>query len=1163
MFSLGVAFAADEDVALNGVDDGIIVDEDVLSVEEDSDTLSVTDESAIEADDTSVIGESSTVTKDTFFNYFNEYGVLTSDADELIFEGNFSDLPISQIMIAGDNPVKFTGNDATFTNVQFLIMQSDVTINGFNFVYNDGDGKLFYIVGEDVLDNITISNNNIDFTAVKDYDSYAIFAGADLSLDSNAVTNLSILNNIFRYVGNTNGTTINNVIRVVGYEGYYDWDTDEEIPPEASSDILVDGNTFNIQMPSVPRYNTERPQDSYFAAGLEFYYCSDLYITNNSINLTYTSYDGDFDTIDIIDVRGNPYNFDFFGEIVCEDIIVANNTINAIGHTYTYGMSISAEGIEIYDNTVNIVSEYQASGICVEAPSVDAVVRDNTVTLYAGFVTYGIYSFENAYSGAINEITVTNNTIYGDAYTTCGINLVGSDMVVSDNIITSLGNNTFGIALSGLRMGAIIDSNTINCSGSNVGMKATGDNYIPANSSKAISISGIVNVTKNNIFSTDIGISAIIEGKMLFDNNTIVVKANNGKVDNYAIVAEEIDDLTITNNDVTFSGMVDYQFVIIGYDSWGYPIYDSSNNTRTYAVFIKNSEVKIVNNNFDIAIPTFAVNWAAGRESFSEGIVLVGCDDVVFKDNNVTINTNGGTSWDTIYGIDVLNSARPDVEGNSIIVNGAGYTYAIIINDEGLIIFGNDINVTSDQYACGIDVEGTAEGQIANNNINAIAVNSAYPIYTGMNGGSIDLVIDNNNITGEAYYVVGIELAGNYALIEDNVIKVSGNHTIGIGAYIDEIDINNNIIVSDASNEGNESIWDNMGTDTTGIKVSKGNTTITNNNVQTTGDYAVDLCNNNATLTDNYLSGKKGAGNSAVANAANATITGSTPELKTVLSAVDLYTYYLSGDVLFATAKDENGDPIKNATLTLNCGGEILTAVTDDNGVAMFMVDDWDAGDYHVDISYAGNDTYGPKSIKAFISISPEVSQIVAPASATYLITAVKTGSYYTIQLKDVSDNALGGEKVTITFNGKTYTYTTDISGIIKFKIEASKVGTQKLTVKYESNGNYLPSTLTATIKITKEATKLTAAKKSFKAKVKTKKYTVTLKDSKGKAIKKAKLTLKIKGKTYKATTNAKGKAIFKIKKLTKKGTYKATVKFAGNNLYNAVSKKVKITVKK
>ena len=59
------------------------------------------------------------------------------------------------------------------------------------------------------------------------------------------------------------------------------------------------------------------------------------------------------------------------------------------------------------------------------------------------------------------------------------------------------------------------------------------------------------------------------------------------------------------------------------------------------------------------------------------------------------------------------------------------------------------------------------------------------------------------------------------------------------------------------------------------------------------------------------------------------------------------------------------------------------------------------------------------------------------------------------------------------------------------------------------------------------------------------------------------KVTIKVNGKTFTAKTNAKGKATFKIKKLTKKGKYKAVIKFKGNKNYKASSKKVKITVKK
>ena len=103
------------------------------------------------------------------------------------------------------------------------------------------------------------------------------------------------------------------------------------------------------------------------------------------------------------------------------------------------------------------------------------------------------------------------------------------------------------------------------------------------------------------------------------------------------------------------------------------------------------------------------------------------------------------------------------------------------------------------------------------------------------------------------------------------------------------------------------------------------------------------------------------------------------------------------------------------------------------------------------------------------------------------------------------------------------------------------------------------PAESTKTVKL--GTSKITAPAKTFKKSVKIKKYTITLKSGK-KAIKKVKVTLKINGKTYSATTNSKGKATFNIKKLTKKGKHTAVIKFKGNNLYKSTTKKVKITIK-
>ena len=77
----------------------------------------------------------------------------------------------------------------------------------------------------------------------------------------------------------------------------------------------------------------------------------------------------------------------------------------------------------------------------------------------------------------------------------------------------------------------------------------------------------------------------------------------------------------------------------------------------------------------------------------------------------------------------------------------------------------------------------------------------------------------------------------------------------------------------------------------------------------------------------------------------------------------------------------------------------------------------------------------------------------------------------------------------------------------------------------------------------------------------KAKKIKVTLK-SNGKAVAGKQITIKVNKKTFKGKTNAKGVATIKVK-VTKKGKFTATVKFAGDSAYKAATKSVKFTVKK
>lgn len=198
------------------------------------------------------------------------------------------------------------------------------------------------------------------------------------------------------------------------------------------------------------------------------------------------------------------------------------------------------------------------------------------------------------------------------------------------------------------------------------------------------------------------------------------------------------------------------------------------------------------------------------------------------------------------------------------------------------------------------------------------------------------------------------------------------------------------------------------------------------------------------------------------------------------------------------------------------------------------------------------------KSVPA--PVVPVATKITAPS----VTTIYNTNKNFVVTLKDANGNAVANAKVTVVLNGAKKVLTTNSKGQATLAIPANLVPkTYAVSITYDGDATHVKSSASSKVIVKKATVKLTAKKKTFKAKVKVKKYTVILKDNKGKVMKKVKLFLKVKGKTYKATTNAKGKAIFKINKLTKKGKYTAKVTYKATKFFNAKTVKVKITVKK
>lgn len=249
--------------------------------------------------------------------------------------------------------------------------------------------------------------------------------------------------------------------------------------------------------------------------------------------------------------------------------------------------------------------------------------------------------------------------------------------------------------------------------------------------------------------------------------------------------------------------------------------------------------------------------------------------------------------------------------------------------------------------------------------------------------------------------------------------------------------------------------------------------------------------------------------------------------------------------------------PDATGNFTVSVDGVVVDTRELVNGSASITVKDLAVGNHNVSVIYSGDGKYAPITQNTTLSIS----KIATGISASKVTAVYLTSKKLVVTLKDKAGNILTGMKVTVKVGSISKTLTTDSKGQVS--VDVSKLVPKTYTAKFTFAGDdkYLKSEGSASVKINKAASKITAKKKTFKAKKKTKKYTITLKSGK-KAIGKVKVTIKIGKKTYTAKTNKKGKATFKVKKLTKKAKYNAVIKFKGNKYYKATTKKVKIVLK-
>ena len=383
-------------------------------------------------------------------------------------------------------------------------------------------------------------------------------------------------------------------------------------------------------------------------------------------------------------------------------------------------------------------------------------------------------------------------------------------------------------------------------------------------------------------------------------------------------------------------------------------------------------------------------------------------------------------------------------------------------------------------------------------------------------------------ITGSTFYVNGNEnivLANGENITSENVIKIADISITNCTIIPIDLDIDSNIENTVLLNVNSERTLDSA--------ASTGAIKVLNNNL----NGAKSLKNNGFYATDNIYIQKTEIVLNSILICPNITI--ETYDKNTN----DTINYYK------VTIKDQNGAPIANKTLQIGFNGKTYDRTTDENGIAKLKLSLAYSGVYTFATYFLGDEHYKSAFDVSTVTIIKKNSTISAPRFSYNVNAKTKT---LTATLKDKHNKALANKKVSFTVNGKTYTGTTNSKGVASVKITLTKKGTYTYTAKFAGDNIYNSISKKGKLTLNPLASALTVKKYTFK-RYATKKIQVTLKSGKS-VLKSKKVTLKINGKTYSAKTNNNGVATITIK-LTKKGTFKYTANFAGDNTYKAASK--------
>ena len=530
-------------------------------------------------------------------------------------------------------------------------------------------------------------------------------------------------------------------------------------------------------------------------------------------------------------------------------------------------------------------------------------------------------------------------------------------------------------------------------------------------------------------------------------------------------------------------------------------------------------------------------------------ITLKDRNNAVLKGKDISVNLNGkdyvvktGNDGKAALPIDLLPGkyvAKIKFNGDNIYL-GSSVSSNIVVNKLATALTVNDINIVYGESAnLIISLKDKNNVLLKGKDISVNLNGKDFTVKTG-NDGKAALPIDL--LPGK--YAAKIEFKG-----DDIYLATSVNSNIVVNKVSTSLTVNDINITYGESANLIISLKDKNNV------LLKGKDISVNLNGK---DFTVKTGNNGqATLPIDLIPGKYAAkikfseDNIYLASSVGSNIV--VNKLDTVLTAGDINITYDDSANLIITLKDVKGKALSGKVILININDNDYFATTDNNGEATLPIDLL-PGKYASKIEFGEDEIY----LSSFAGAEISVDKVDTALSANNVNMVYDDSKNLIVTLTDSKGNALLGKSVTIRLSDDVYTKKTNAKGQVVLSVD-EPAGKYNARISFTGDDIYKSSSHTSRVTVSKAASKINASAKVFKAKSKSKKLTVTLKN-KNRVMKNVIVKLTVNKKTYKVKTNSKGVAVFAIK-LTKKGKYNAVYKFEGNSNFKSSTKTVKISI--